>query len=246
MKWIVTVLFVLVPAYSLAQDIQEIELVCDEWPSYTNSDGTGVYWDIVKRVYEPLGIKVNTQTVPWKRAQLSVSSKQKDAYVGDYFDASKDKKDYLYPKEHLSIEESVVVVFKNDYNSEWQSRGTAMLSDKRVAWIRGYGFENNVLKGIDIQLKEVKGIDQAILMLSSDRVDAVVDYQSNIVKALSSDIDNYTLLVLEEGQKLFVVFSNTPKSAYLVDMFDKKIKEMREKGEIDAIYAKYGIAPPSN
>jgi polar amino acid transport system substrate-binding protein len=35
----------------------EIILASEEWANATNRDGTGLYWDIFRAVYEPVGIK---------------------------------------------------------------------------------------------------------------------------------------------------------------------------------------------
>ncbi|MCP3944098.1 MAG: hypothetical protein GY710_21830 [Desulfobacteraceae bacterium] len=93
-----------------AGNIYSIYVVCDEWKDYTNKDGTGAYWEIVKSVYEPVGIKVKTKVMPWKRVKHIVRHKDADALIGDYYEA--DAKDYLYPKWHISVEDPVVAVFK--------------------------------------------------------------------------------------------------------------------------------------
>ncbi len=48
---------------------------------YTHRDGTGAYWEVVKAVYEPLGIKVKTIVMPWKRAEVTVVNKRADALL---------------------------------------------------------------------------------------------------------------------------------------------------------------------
>ena len=35
----------------------EIIMASEEWTNATNRDGTGLYWDIFRAVYEPVGIK---------------------------------------------------------------------------------------------------------------------------------------------------------------------------------------------
>lgn len=246
MKQLLAMLTLIMSFYTVAEEVTDIDLVCAEWPGYTNSDGTGVYWEIIKRVYQPIGIDVHTQTVPWKRAQYSVKNGKKDAYVGDYFDPSKDRKEFLYPKEHLSIEEPVVVVFSNRHTLEWKAKGKSMLTGMRVAWVRGYGFEDNLLDGIALEHKDVNHPAQAILLLKKGRVDAVVDYRSNIMDALADDADSYTLSLLEKGQKLYLVFANTQKSVYLAALFDRRIREMRASGDVSEIYKQYGKALPIN
>ncbi|NQY93765.1 MAG: hypothetical protein HRT43_06330, partial [Campylobacteraceae bacterium] len=85
-----------------AEDIKSISLTSKEWKGYTNKDGTGAYWEVVKAIYEPLGIKVNTKVLPWKRAEMTVLTKKADALLGAYY--HKDK-EFIYPKWHISVED---------------------------------------------------------------------------------------------------------------------------------------------
>lgn len=47
---------------------RQIHLVSEEWLDYTNADGTGVAWDVLRKVFEPAGVKVLTQSAPYSRA----------------------------------------------------------------------------------------------------------------------------------------------------------------------------------
>ena len=35
---------------------KQIHLVSEEWLDYTNADGTGVAWDVLRKVFEPAGV----------------------------------------------------------------------------------------------------------------------------------------------------------------------------------------------
>ncbi|USD42705.1 transporter substrate-binding domain-containing protein [Vibrio sp. SCSIO 43135] len=237
-------LLVMLSFNAMSQDIKNVSLVCAEWPDYTNSDGTGVYWDIVREVYEPLGIQLTLRTVPWKRAQHMVKAKTADAYVGDYYDFVKHKIDYIYPKEHLSIEEHVSIIFKSGLKKEWDTLGIEMLSGKTVAWVRGYSYDTNFLSDISLKPLETNDYSQALKLLEHNRVDAVLDYQSNFKKSFAYNNPDYSIEPAKQGEKLFVVFSNSEKSVSLAKMFDDRIKLLREQGKISKIYAHYGLEPP--
>ncbi len=44
--------------------IKTVNVVAEHWPDYTNRDGSGVYFELVKAVFEPQGIQVSTQILP--------------------------------------------------------------------------------------------------------------------------------------------------------------------------------------
>lgn len=59
-------------------------LVSEEWTDYTNADGSGLAWDILRRVFEPSGYKVKTRTEPYSRAVGLVQRGEADVWVGSY------------------------------------------------------------------------------------------------------------------------------------------------------------------
>ncbi len=71
------------PSTGLGQDrkINNIQIATPQWDGQTNKDGTGLFFEIVKRIYEPEEIKVDVVFCPWKRAQSRVSSGKSDAML---------------------------------------------------------------------------------------------------------------------------------------------------------------------
>ncbi len=229
------------PAF--AENIDSIFVVCDEWKNYTNKDGTGAYWEVLKSVYEPVGIDVTTKTMPWKRVLMMVKKKKADALVGDYYDAK--SADYLYPTWHISVEDPVVAVFKKGTIKNWENTGIRSLEGKRVVWIRGYDFEINFLKGIHVIQHEITTIPQGLRLIDSGRDDVFLDYESSVrheAKKLHFNLDqDYEIKRATPGNKLYVVFAKTETSKELVRIFDRRMTLLAETGEIEKIYLKWGL-----
>jgi polar amino acid transport system substrate-binding protein len=222
-----------------------IHIVSEEWDGYTNRDGTGAYWEIVKTIYSPLGIEVKTSVMPWKRAADEVINSRANALVGEYYDRERDNKDYLYPKWHLSIEDPVVVVFKKDTIQSWRTAGVNALDGKRVVWIRGYEFNKTLLKQVNIKIFEVAKISQGIDMLNAGRADALLGYTSSIKQAAQSrGIDQleklFELEIAAKGSRLYVAFTNNELSRELIQIFDSRMNTLVESGDIENIYMKWG------
>ncbi len=218
-------------------------VVCDEWYNYTNSDGTGAYWEILKLIYEPVGIKIKTKTMPWKRVLYSVKNKIADALVGDYY--QKNSAFYLYPNWHISVEDPVVAVFKKGIIKNWDSAGLKTLEGKKVVWIRGYDFDKTFLNGINVKKHEISTIAQGLNLIDIGRDDVFLDYKHHVqneAKNLNINLDNdFEIKRAKCGEKLYVVFSKTEKSEELIKIFDSRMSLLAEKGRIEKIYIKWGL-----
>src|SRR4051812_5094968 len=64
----------------------EIQLVSEHWIGYTETDGTGLGWDLMREIFEPAGVKVEQRTEPYTRAVGLVQRGEADAWVAAYKD----------------------------------------------------------------------------------------------------------------------------------------------------------------
>ncbi len=230
----------------IAAEVKEMTIVCDEWEGYTNKDGTGAYWEVVKAVFEPAGIKITTIIVPWKRAEYLIKIKEADAIAGDYYYKEMDGKDYLYPQWHLSVEDDITALYKNGVIENLESLGVKSLSGKEVAWIRGYDYDQTLLKDVTVKKKELSDLQNGIRMLMVGRIDVIIDYKTTIVSAAKAggiDLNDLTFSYIQNGNKLFVAFANTNKAKFLIKVFDERMGMLVQSGEIEAIYKKWGFGP---
>ncbi len=237
-------LFLMQQSPVCADETSAIHVVCDEWPGFTNKDGTGVYWEIVKTIYEPAGISVKTEVMPWKRADYTVLYKKADAIVGDYYLKEQAGKEFLYPAWHLSVEDPIIAVFKKRTISDWESRGIQSLKGKTVGWIRGYEYDKKEWLNVQMNKYELASVIQGMKMLAVDRLDVLIDYISTIEpEAIKAGINldrDYDSKVVKLGEKLFLKFANTRRSKQLIKIFDDRMTELAKSGEIDALYQKWG------
>jgi polar amino acid transport system substrate-binding protein len=227
----------MVTSVSYASDIKRIKIVSQEWLGYTNGDGTGLYWEIVKAVFQPLNVPLTLEVLPWKRAKHLVRKQEASAYLGDYFYPNADA--FLYPQWHLSVEEDVIVVFARG-SLDWEDQQLSSLVNKKVAWIRGYGFEKGFLKDIPLELVEVDSAEQGMKLLKKGRVSALIDYPSSMASSELLATDAFVTEVAKKGEKLYVVFSNTESSNTLIEMFDTHMPQLIQSGELKQIYLTHG------
>lgn len=246
MKKLILAIFSLFLLYQpiLSSEIKKLDIACPEWEGYTNKDGTGAYWEVVKTVFEPAGIKVKVKIVPWNRALYLMKSKSIDALVGDYYYPEKAGKEYLYPRWHLSVEDSIVTVFKTNKFPNWNSEKAGIFENHTIGWIRGYGFEKTIFKMIKIKHNEISKLASGLKMLDNDRIDAIVDYRSTILPAAKDakiNLDRgYQIKTIQLGSLLYVIFSNTARSRTLLRIWDNRMDKLVKNGKIKQIYGKWG------
>ncbi|MCG9678701.1 transporter substrate-binding domain-containing protein [Vibrio sp. Isolate24] len=227
----------MVTSVSYASDSERIKIVSQEWSGYTNSDGTGFYWEIIKAVFQPLNVPLSLEVLPWKRAKHLVRKQEASAYLGDYFYPNADA--FLYPQWHLSVEEDVIVAFARG-SLDWEELQLSSLVNKKVAWVRGYGFEKGFLKDIPLELVEVDSAEQGMKLLKKGRVSALIDYPSSMASSELLVTDAFVTEVVKKGEKLYVVFSNTESSNKLIEMFDTHMPQLIQSGELKQIYLTHG------
>ncbi|GAK53370.1 hypothetical protein U14_04635 [Candidatus Moduliflexus flocculans] len=228
-----------VAAYAEDEPLTTIRLMTSEWPGYTNKDGTGLYFDVIKAVYEPEGIQIIFELLPWKRAQALVK-KTADAIVGETI---LPEEDYLYPEWPIDVEE-VTVMFKKTKIAEW--KGETSLENKTVGWIRGYDFQMYLHTAMKIL--EVDNLKSGLLMLDAGRIDFLIDYEDlveeaveNIRKTDKSDFDRsqYQMESLRLGAKVYVAFVNSARGKRLVEIFNRRMAQLYESGVLDTMYKNF-------
>lgn len=213
----------------------------EEWEYATNKDGTGLYWDIFRAVYEPEGYKIKPQIRSYVGSINLLKEKKVDVMVGAYIDEIENG---VYPKNHFAVD-IVQAIYQNSANYEWN--GAETLKGKKVGWIEGYSYDDYLPKDIsqNFQIRTLKNREAAFRLLSKNQIDFYLDALSDLSHFLDKNpsynpVDYTRKTVLE--LKLYVVFSDNDKGKKLAEIFDKRFSELLEQGKIKKIYDKYTAA----
>ncbi|MDG9670826.1 transporter substrate-binding domain-containing protein [Hahella sp. CR1] len=227
------------PLLCTAESELRLHAVSEEWAEYSNADCTGLYWDVLAAIYEPDGVTIICEVVPWKRALYWVSNKERDALVGVY-DSRKDV--MLIPELHFCVDDPVVALFLEGAQQEW--RGAGRVRSGEAAWIRGYDFKQWF--NPDMEPVELESIEQGIGLLTRERVKYVIDYSVNIQRALGElklDERDYTSVTVKSGEKLYVGFADNERGRLFKAILARKLPQLYESGELERIYKKWGLQP---
>ena len=222
--------------------IKTINVVAPMWEEYTNADGSGMYWDILRSIYSTAGIKLKPSIVPWNRAMKMVTKYQiYNAIVGEYLDS---EEALLFPKYPIDVEYMSVLAKKSA--TDWQ--GVESLVGKRVGWIKDY----DVIKEQDrnFTLREYRTTEQGIELLNSGKLDYIIDEWDElaiVLKGKNLAIENYNMNEMPEGPDVYVAFANNAISKVLIEIYNEQAALMVKDGRMQAIYKKWelGEMPPA-
>lgn len=232
LKGVLLALLMAAAPWAAAGDSQpgQIRLVSEEWADYTNADGTGVAWDVMRKVFQPAGIEVVPQSAPYSRAIGLVKRGEADAWVGSYKDESEDN---LYPRWHFDVDHIYALGLASK-----PAPTLATIGDYRLAWVRGYAYGKYLPRVREY--REIQRREGILPMLEHDRVDFYVDAMTEVdyVIGQSSQPDRFRRTHVVE-LPMYLAFARSQRGEALRDVFDKRMAELVRSGELKPIFERW-------
>lgn len=215
------------------QEIAEVTFASESWVQATEENGTGLYWDIFRAIYEPENIKVKFEIRSYISSINMMELKKVDAMVGSYADEIENG---IYPEHHFAVD-VVQALFLKSKIADW--KGQESLKDRNVGWIEGYAYDEYLT--VPVKKKEIVTRDNLAKMLQADRfvffLDAKGDLDALVKNGTldSSLFERQTILKL----KLYTVFRKDERGKRLAQLFDKGMKRLLESGQLKNMYIDY-------
>jgi polar amino acid transport system substrate-binding protein len=211
----------------------EIILASEEWANATNRDGTGLYWDIFRAVYEPVGFKTKFIIRSYKGSVSLVKKNKIDAAVGIYPEEIKGALFSKYP----FVKDYVLVLFKKNKLNQWNGQET--LRNKKVGWIKGYSYDDYL--EVPVIKKEFNRRESILRRLDKDQLDFFMDTRNDVESVLSKgiiDVSRYTVETVLELER-YLVFADNKKGQGFKKIFDYRFPHLVKSGEIEKLFAKW-------
>ena len=231
--------------YSVHAASQAVSIRSDEWFPINGPPGDeppGFQIELAEKVFD----QVDYRLMPWGRAVEEVEDGKFDCVVGSYID---DTPGFILPTENWGMDQTGVFVRDED---NWKYTAPETLLSRKVGVIRGYDYDeaiNDYIKNRKDVFKSLGGNDalsKNILKLNAKRIDTVIESVPVMqAKIREMNLEGEFILAgaLTEPQPLYIACSpNNPKSKQLIEMVDKKTKELRASGELERIMQKYGLS----
>lgn len=223
-------------------DIKSMSVVAPVWDGYTNADGSGLYWEVLQAIYEPVGITIKTANVPWNRAMKMVTRYSVyNAIVGEKKDT---EEDLLFPKYAIDVEYMSVLTMANR-KMPWE--GVASLAGKKVGWMKDYDVISE--KERNFELTEYRTVAHGLELLEAGRIDYMIDEWDEISEAVAAngqDMTRYVMNEMPNGSDNFVGFANTALSQILIEIYNERLPVIYQDKTLQAIYKKWGIDIPES
>jgi len=235
--WVLSIVFWLMgPGLAMAAPAHpaNILLASEEWEDYTRADGSGLGWDIMRKVFEPAGVTVSIRVEPYLRAVGLVQRGEAQAWVGSY----RDEANALYPRWNYDTDHIYALGLASRPAPTLDTLG-----NYRLAWVRGYEL-HRYLPHIK-RYNEVQRRTGILAMLDHDRADYYIDALNEIQTVIrqAPDAARYKRTHVAE-LPLYLGFADTAEGRQLRTLFDQRMDHLVPSGELREIFAKWGQPYP--
>ena len=244
MKVLVLFLVLMMSFSSLATTIS---IRADEWyPMNGTPESTkpGYMIELLQAIFEPLGIQVDYQLMPWRKALGSVHAGFTDCVVGA---VKKEAPSLLYPSHHWGKDVNGLYVRAED---DWQFSGELKsLKNRKVGVILGYVYGN----GLDRYLREHAGqavqfvddkepLDTNIKKLLKGKIDTVIESISVMnARLMERGLKGKIRYVASFGEPSELYIACHPKNRTIINTIDQTMPKLRQSGHLKNILDRYDI-----
>jgi polar amino acid transport system substrate-binding protein len=230
-KWLLWAVMSVASALVSAALPPQIRVVSEIWEGHTEADGSGLAWDIVRAVYEPAGVQLSIQSVPYTRSIGLVQRGEADAWAGSYLDEVRER--VLYPRWHYDADQIVALGLASVPAPTLESLGTF-----RLSWMRGYEYQR-YLPNLH-QYREVIRRGGILEMLDKGHVDFYLDALTEVDGVFSGarEPSRYRIIPLTK-LPLYFGFADNPRARTLAELFDKRMNELVADGSLRPIYQRW-------
>lgn len=194
--------------------------------NYTELDGSGMVWELMKTIFEPVSTNIEVFANTHSRAYLGYVDERYDVIVGTYTVLVPDHS--LASRNHIDFDEGLYL-FARDVQTLATLR--AGQHERPICHIRSYRYTylfppSTTFYAADDQL-------DCFAMLDMGRVAGVIDHSEQPPEWGELP---YVSTRLREPLPLHVLFHNNPLGQRMREWFDTELRRLVETGEIKKIY----------
>nr|WP_294977191.1 transporter substrate-binding domain-containing protein [uncultured Pseudomonas sp.] len=207
----------------------EIRVASEVWVNYSQADGRGLAWDLLRELYEPEGIRLVPRSEPYVRSVGLVQRGEADAWVGSYRD---EIDNVIYPRWPYDVDPIGALGLRDS-----PAPKLANLGRFRLAWMRGYAFDRYLdhLR----QRNELQRRSSALPMLDSRRIDYFIDARPELEEMLQGvDASAYRITDIA-SIPLYLGFANNERGRALARLFDTRMQTLYQNGELERLFARW-------
>ncbi|MEZ1317421.1 transporter substrate-binding domain-containing protein [Pseudomonas fluorescens] len=233
-RWLAVMLFAMIGSLAQAGEVEPlpsvIHLASEDWEDYTAADGHGLGWDVLREVFEPVGVKLDIRSEPYTRSIGLAQRGEVDACVGAYRD---EVSDLLYPHWNFDTDHIYALGLTSSPVPTAQTLG-----NYRLAWVRGYDYQD-YLPNIT-HYNEVIRRTGILSMLLQDRADYYIDALTEVDYVIHRAKDPSLFRRTHIAElPLYLCFANNPKARKLMALFDQRMELLVKSGQLKPIFERW-------
>jgi len=202
---------------------KDITIGVPEWKGYTNADGSGVYFDLLRKVYSDENLKIKIDS--YNRTLAKFHNNELDMVIGVF---REDIKQGIFPHWYLDTE-APITAFYNKKNT--QLTHLSDLEKLTVSWLRGYKFDNFIPYVTSPYL--VNKISTGFELVAKKRVDVFIDYPYNLPEIYKKELATLDIM---PSRHIYVAFQRSKLGEKLAEQYDNMMPKLRASGELANIY----------
>lgn len=225
-----------------------LRIRADAWMPFNGepaADRPGYVVEVARMIFEPAGVKVDYQLMPWKESLELARKGQVDAVIG----ANPTEAEGLLLPKHSAGMPRVGLFVKKD--SPWKYENLQSLNSVRLGVIAGYSY----WESFDAYLKTNRSgkvvffegetpLNDGIAQLKSGKIDVMAETLAVFIWTVRSEGGSpadYRVAYLQAGEAIYMAFAKTAAGEKYAAIFDEGLARLRKSGELAAVLKRYGL-----
>jgi polar amino acid transport system substrate-binding protein len=231
-----------------AASAETLRLRADSWMPYNGDPAAahpGFAVELAKAIFEPQGIKVDYQTMPWTEALTTARAGTIDGVIGA---APAETEGLTVPQESIGAPRVVLLVAKGN---PWKFESIASLKTIRLGVIDGYSYWDSLDAYIkanhEPQVVTFKGdapLVDALTQLKAGKIDAIPETMAVFIwtiKGMGFTSADFHIVHTHQNDPIYLAFSKTPNGKKYAKLFDEGVGKLRASGEFEKLLNLYGL-----
>ena len=246
--WAITLALSLSATLATAED-STVRLCADQWMPYNgdpNEAKPGYVVELARTIFEPKGIKVEYDVMPYEEALAAVKEGRRSGAIG----ANKEEAEGLtLPSEPIG---SVATCLLTLAGSKWTYDNVGSFRNTKIGVIKGYTYwpaldtyiERNAGKETVYVAEGEDPLDELMTKLQKGEIDVVAESEPILLWYMRShSIDRASVRVVFKGtpESIYVAFSPNDEGKRFATILDEGIRELRKSGELVKLLQRYGL-----
>lgn len=202
---------------------KELTIGVPEWQGYTNADGSGIYFDLIRSTFpdDSFNIKIDS----YNRTLANFHKNKLDIVVGVF---REDIQQGIFPHWFLDTEAPTTAFYDPQ---QTQLTHLSDLEDLTVSWLRGYKFNNFIPYVTSPYL--VNTLATGFELVAKNRVNVFIDYPYNVPEKYQQKLSQ---LEVVPSRHVYLVFKNDSSGQQLANQYDKMMLTLRDSGALADIF----------